>query len=131
VAHLAEDIGIQTEDGYTVLIRKGTELTGHLVLTEVFSTAAEYQRSVKLKVVAINPDADRAWRILGRLELAGLNPAPRGVPRIRLRLAVTASGLVEAGVHELGTGNFQTMACSPVAVDGEQTESERASARDA
>ena len=116
---LAEDVGIQTEDGYSVLIGKGTELTGHLVHTELLSTGAEYQRSIKLRLVATNPAADQAWRKLAEIELAGIKPAPRGVPQIRLRVTITASGLVDAGVHELGTGNFQTMACNPVTVAGE------------
>ena len=116
MTRLAEDIGIQTEDGYAVLIGKGTELTGHLVHTELLSTGAEYQRSIKLKLVATNPAADQAWRKLGEIELAGIKPAPRGVPQIRLRVTITASGLVDAGVHELGTGNFHTCPCTPVAV---------------
>jgi molecular chaperone DnaK len=105
VTRLAEDIGIQTENGYTVLICKGTELTGHLVHTEVLSAGAEYQQSIKLKLVAINPAADRAWRKVGELELTGLKPAPRGVLQIRLRVTITASGFVDAGVHELGSAD--------------------------
>ena len=119
MAVLGEEIGIKTADGIECLIRKGTDLAGYLDYTCEFSTDDEYQTAVAVTLLATDPEVEHTWRTLGKLNIEGLKPAPRGIPRLKLQIKITAAGQVEVAAREIGTGTFSRAKIEPVAVRGE------------
>jgi molecular chaperone DnaK len=122
VTVLAEDIGIDVVGAsFNCLVPKGTDLgdgDGHLLHIRVFSTAEDNQRAVHLALMAADVSSGQPPRPLGTLTLDGIRPAPRGRPRIELRLSVAASGQVEVAAKERPDGKVARLSCSPVAVSG-------------
>jgi hypothetical protein len=116
---LGEEIGTKTAQGIECLIRKGTDLAGYLDYTCEFSTDAEYQTAVAVTLLATDPAVEHSWRTLGKLNIKGLKPAPRGIPRIKLQIKITAAGQVDVGAREIGTGNFSRAKFERVAVRDE------------
>jgi molecular chaperone DnaK (HSP70) len=100
---LAEDVGIKTVVGFTPLIRKGVALPAEYV--DDFSTAEDNQARVEIQVFATG--ADRFPRDLGVFYIDGIEPAPRGMPRIRVVLRVDESGAVEIAARHLPSGRIQ------------------------
>jgi hypothetical protein len=119
MAVLGEEIGTKTAQGIECLIRKGTDLAGYLDYTCEFSTDAEYQTAVAVTLLATDPAVEHSWRTLGKLNIKGLKPAPRGIPRIKLQIKITAAGQVDVGAREIGTGNFSRAKFERVAVRDE------------
>jgi molecular chaperone DnaK len=99
-------LGIETLGGVmTTLIPRNTTIPTRK--TEVFSTAADNQTSVEVHVLQGERPMARDNRTLGRFHLAGLPPAPRGVPQIEVTFDIDANGIVNVSAKDLGTGKEQ------------------------
>ena len=99
-------LGIETLGGVTtVLIPRNTSIpTGK---KEIFSTAADNQTSVEIHVVQGERQQAAHNRTLGRFNLSGLPPAPRGVPQIEVSFDLDANGILNVKARDLGTGKEQ------------------------
>src|ERR1700744_3100018 len=75
--------------------------------TETFSTAADSQTSVEVHVLQGERPLARDNRTLGRFQLVGIPPAPRGVPQIEVTFDIDANGVVNVSAKDLGTGKDQ------------------------
>jgi len=99
-------LGIETLGGVmTTLIPRNTTIPTRK--SEVFSTAADSQTSVEVHVLQGERPLARDNRTLGRFQLIGLPPAPRGVPQIEVTFDIDANGIVNVSAKDLGTGKEQ------------------------
>jgi molecular chaperone DnaK len=101
-------LGIETLGGVmTPLISRNTTIPTRK--SETFSTAADSQTSVEVHVLQGERQLARDNRTLGRFQLVGLPPAPRGVPQIEVTFDIDANGIVHVGAKDRGTGKEQKM----------------------
>src|SRR6266704_1822277 len=101
-------LGIETLGGVmTTLIPRNTTIPTHK--GEVFSTATDSQTNVEVHVLQGERQFSRDNRTLGRFQLVGLPPAPRGVPQIEVSFDIDANGIVNVSAKDLGTGKEQTV----------------------
>jgi molecular chaperone DnaK len=99
-------LGIETLGGVmTTLIPRNTTIPTRK--SETFSTAADSQTSVEVHVLQGERPLARDNRTLGRFQLIGLPPAPRGVPQIEVTFDIDANGMVNVSAKDLGTGKEQ------------------------
>jgi molecular chaperone DnaK len=99
-------LGIETLGGVmTALIPRNTTIPTRK--SEVFSTAADNQTSVEVHVLQGERPLARDNRTLGRFQLVGLPPAPRGVPQIEVTFDIDANGIVNVSAKDMGTGKEQ------------------------
>ena len=99
-------LGIETEGSVmTVLINRNTTIPTHK--NQVFSTAADNQPSVTIRVLQGERKMANDNRELGRFDLVGIPPAPRGVPQIDVSFDIDANGIVHVSAKDLGTGKEQ------------------------
>jgi molecular chaperone DnaK len=99
-------LGIETLGGVmTTLIPRNTTIPTRK--SEVFSTAADSQTSVEVHVLQGERPLARDNRTLGRFQLIGIPPAPRGVPQIEVTFDIDANGIVNVSAKDLGTGKEQ------------------------
>ena len=99
-------LGIETLGGVmTTLIQRNTTIPTRK--SEVFSTAADSQTSVEVHVLQGERPLARDNRTLGRFQLIGIPPAPRGVPQIEVTFDIDANGIVNVSAKDLGTGKEQ------------------------
>ncbi len=99
-------LGIETMGGvFTKLIEKNTTIP--TTKTQVFSTAADNQPGVDIHVLQGEREFAADNKTLGRFELVGIPPAPRGVPQIEVRFDIDANGIVKVSAKDLGTGKEQ------------------------
>jgi molecular chaperone DnaK len=99
-------LGIETLGGVmTTLIPRNTTIPTRK--SEIFSTAADSQTSVEVHVLQGERPLARDNRTLGRFQLVGLPPAPRGVPQIEVSFDIDANGMVNVSAKDLGTGKEQ------------------------
>jgi len=99
-------LGIETLGGVmTTLIPRNTTIPTRK--SETFSTAADSQTSVEVHVLQGERPLARDNRTLGRFQLVGLPPAPRGVPQIEVTFDIDANGIVNVSAKDLGTGKEQ------------------------
>ena len=75
--------------------------------SQIFSTAADNQPSVDIHVLQGEREMADGNKTLGRFELSGIPPAPRGVPRIEVTFKIDADGIVHVSAKDLGTGKEQ------------------------
>ncbi|PYR69103.1 MAG: molecular chaperone DnaK, partial [Acidobacteria bacterium] len=95
-------LGIETLGGVmTTLIPRNTTIPTRK--SETFSTAADSQTSVEVHVLQGERPLARDNRTLGRFQLIGLPPAPRGVPQIEVTFDIDANGIVNVSAKDLGT----------------------------
>ncbi len=99
-------LGIETLGGVmTTLIERNSSIpTGK---KEVFSTAADNQTSVEIHVLQGERPMAADNRTLGRFQLTGIPPAPRGVPQIEVSFDIDANGILNVKARDLGTGKEQ------------------------
>jgi len=99
-------LGIETLGGVmTTLIGRNTTIPTKK--SETFSTAADSQTSVEVHVLQGERSLARDNRTLGRFQLVGIPPAPRGVPQIEVTFDIDANGMVNVSAKDLGTGKEQ------------------------
>src|ERR671915_567322 len=99
-------LGIETLGGVlTTLIPRNTTIPTRK--SETFSTAADSQTSVEVHVLQGERQFARDNRTLGRFQLVGLPPAPRGVPQIEVAFDIDANGIVNVAARDRGTGKEQ------------------------
>ena len=75
--------------------------------SEIFTTAADGQTSVEIHVLQGEREMARDNRTLGRFQLVGIPPAPRGVPQVEVTFDIDANGIVNVSAKDLGTGKEQ------------------------
>lgn len=99
-------LGIETVGGvFTRLIDRNTTIPTKK--SQIFSTAADGQTSVEVHVLQGEREMAQYNKTLGRFQLAGIAPAPRGVPQIEVSFDIDANGIVHVSAKDLGTGNEQ------------------------
>ena len=102
-------LGIETLGGvFTRLIERNTTIP--VKQTQVFSTAADGQTSVDIHVLQGEREMAAYNKTLGRFQLTGIAPAPRGVPQIEVTFDIDANGIVHVSAKDLGTGKEQSIA---------------------
>ncbi|PKN04473.1 MAG: molecular chaperone DnaK [Deltaproteobacteria bacterium HGW-Deltaproteobacteria-9] len=101
-------LGIETLGGVmTRLIEKNTTIPSKK--SQIFSTAADNQPAVSIHVLQGERQMATDNRTLGRFELVGIPPAPRGVPQIEVTFDIDANGIVHVNAKDLGTGKEQSI----------------------
>jgi molecular chaperone DnaK len=99
-------LGIETLGGvFTKIIERNTTIPTSK--SQTFSTAADNQPSVDIHVLQGEREMASYNKTLGRFELSGIPPAPRGVPRIEVTFDIDANGIVHVSAKDLGTGKEQ------------------------
>jgi molecular chaperone DnaK len=76
---------------------------------QIFTTAADHQTSVEIHVVQGERALARDNITLGRFQLAGIPPSPRGIPQIEVTFDIDANGIINVSAKDLGTGNEQAI----------------------
>ena len=101
-------LGIETLGGvFTKLIDRNTTIPTKK--SQVFSTAADGQTSVEIHVLQGEREMAQYNKSLGKFQLTGIAPAPRGVPQIEVSFDIDANGIVHLTAKDLGTGNEQNI----------------------
>jgi molecular chaperone DnaK len=101
-------LGIETLGGVsTKLIEKNTTIPTKK--SQVFSTAADNQNAVTIHVLQGEREFAEHNKSLGRFDLVGIPPAPRGMPQIEVTFDIDANGIVHVGAKDLGTGKEQSI----------------------
>ena len=99
-------LGVETAGGvFTKILEKNT--TVPCKKSQVFSTAVDNQPLVSVHVLQGERDMAADNKTLGRFELVGIPPAPRGVPQIEVTFDIDANGIVHVSAKDLGTGKTQ------------------------
>ncbi|MBE6946292.1 MAG: molecular chaperone DnaK [Ruminococcaceae bacterium] len=99
-------LGIETMGGvFTRLIERNTTIPTKK--SQIFSTAADGQTSVEVHVLQGEREMAAYNKTLGRFQLSGIAPAPRGVPQIEVTFDIDANGIVNVSAKDLGTGKEQ------------------------
>ncbi|HHU62708.1 MAG TPA: molecular chaperone DnaK [Clostridiales bacterium] len=99
-------LGIETLGGvFTKLIERNTTIPTKK--SQIFSTAADGQTSVEIHVLQGEREMAAYNKTLGRFQLTGIPPAPRGVPQIEVTFDIDANGIVNVSAKDLGTGKEQ------------------------
>ena len=102
-------LGIETMGGvFTKLIDRNTTIP--VKQAQIFSTAADGQTSVDVHVLQGEREMAAYNKTLGRFQLSGIAPAPRGVPQIEVTFDIDANGIVHVSAKDLGTGKEQSIA---------------------
>lgn len=101
-------LGIETQGGVmTKLIEKNTTIPTRK--SSVFSTAADNQTAVSIHVLQGERDMSGDNKTLGKFDLVGIPPAPRGVPQVEVTFDIDANGIVHVSAKDLGTGKEQSI----------------------
>ena len=101
-------LGIETLGGVcTKLIERNTTIP--VTKRQIFSTAADNQQAVTIHVLQGEREMASDNRTLGKFDLMGIPPAPRGVPQIEVSFDIDANGIVHVSAKDLGTGKEQAI----------------------
>jgi molecular chaperone DnaK len=99
-------LGIETLGGVcTRLIERNSRIP--LTKSQVFSTAADGQTSVEIHILQGEREMASGNKTLGKFQLTGIPPAPRGIPQIEVTFDIDANGIMHVSAKDLGTGNEQ------------------------
>ncbi len=99
-------LGIETYGGvFTKLIERNTTIPTKK--SQIFSTAADGQTSVEVHVLQGEREMAAYNKTLGRFQLSGIPPAPRGIPQIEVTFDIDANGIVHVSAKDMATGNSQ------------------------
>ena len=101
-------LGLETMGGvFTRLIDRNTTIPTRK--SQIFSTAADGQTSVEVHVLQGEREMAAYNKTLGKFQLSGIAPAPRGVPQIEVTFDIDANGIVNVSAKDLGTGKEQNI----------------------
>ena len=101
-------LGLETMGGvFTRLIDRNTTIPTKK--SQIFSTAADGQTSVEIHVLQGEREMAAYNKTLGKFQLTGIAPAPRGVPQIEVSFDIDANGIVNVSAKDLGTGKEQNI----------------------
>ncbi len=104
-------LGVETKGGIsTKIIDKNTTVPAKKSM--IFSTAVDDQPSVNVHVLQGERELSKDNKTLGRFELVGIPPAPRGVPQIEVLFDIDTNGIVHVSARDLGTGKVQSIQIS-------------------
>jgi molecular chaperone DnaK len=99
-------LGIETKGGvFTQLIERNTTIPTKK--SETFTTAEDNQPSVEIHVLQGESEMATFNKTLGKFQLVGIPPAPRGLPQIEVTFDIDANGILNVSAKDLGTGNQQ------------------------
>ncbi len=99
-------LGVETQGGvFTTIIEKNTTIPSSK--SQVFSTTEDHQDRVRIHVLQGEREMADDNMTLGRFELVGIPPAPRGVPQIEVTFALDPDGVAKVSAKDLGTGKSQ------------------------
>ena len=101
-------LGIETMGGvFTPLIEKNTTIPSKK--NEIFSTAADNQPAVEIHVLQGERKVASGNKTIGKFNLDGIPPAPRGTPQIEVTFDIDANGILKVSAKDLGTGKEQNI----------------------
>ncbi|HEX6862455.1 MAG TPA: molecular chaperone DnaK, partial [Thermoanaerobaculia bacterium] len=104
-------LGVETQGGvFTKIISKNTTIPA--IKSQVFSTTEDGQDMVRVHVLQGEREMAADNQTLGRFELVGIPPAPRGVPQIEVSFEIDTDGVVSVSAKDLGTGKSQQIRVS-------------------
>jgi molecular chaperone DnaK len=104
-------LGVETQGGImTKIIHRNTTVPTRK--SEVFSTTEDNQNLVRIHVLQGERELAQDNQTLGRFELVGIPPAPRGVPQIEVSFDIDADGILNVSAKDLGTGRAQQIKVS-------------------
>jgi len=99
-------LGIETKGGvFTQLIERNTTIPNRK--SETFTTAEDNQPSVEIHVLQGESEMATYNKTLGKFQLVGIPPAPRGMPQVEVAFDIDANGILNVSAKDLGTGNEQ------------------------
>jgi len=123
-------LGIETHGGlFTKIIERNATIPTKKSM--IFTTVADNQTTVEVHVLQGERGIASENRSLGRFDLVGIPPAPRGVPQIEVTFSIDSNGIVNVGARDLATGKEQSIEVNPAGglskaeIDGLIAESER------
>ena len=105
-------LGIETHGGLTTkLIERNSTIPTKS--TQIFTTVVDNQDTVEIHVLQGERDIAAENRSLGRFELVGIPPAPRGVPQIEVTFAIDSNGIVNVSARDMATNQSQSVEINP------------------